>query len=226
MNANKITDIFFDLDHTLWDFDKNSAEAFETIFKKHRLVVELSDFLKTYMPINEGYWDLYRKDDITKESLRFRRFEDTFSNLGHQVSPEMITELSEDYIFHLPNSNHLFPGTLNALDYLHKKYTLHIITDGFREVQHLKLANSKIDHYFKTVTTSEDVAAKKPNPKIFAHALEKADVSTRNSLMIGDNLEADVLGALNFGMRAIYFSEKRNHKGTTIDHHKHLHQLL
>lgn len=223
---SNITDIFFDLDHTLWDFDKNSALAFQTVFQKHALGIELSDFLKVYIPINEDYWDLYRKDGITKESLRFKRFDDTFFKLGYKISPEMINTFSEDYIFHLPDANHLFPGTLPALDYLHKKYSLHIITDGFHEVQHLKLSNARINHYFKTVTTSEDVGSKKPNPMIFEHALKKAGASKTTSLMIGDNLEADVLGALDYGMQAIYFSKKKNHDGTTIAHHKQLHELL
>lgn len=226
MNINNITDVFFDLDHTLWDFEKNSAAAFQTIFAKHAFTFELSEFLATYVPINESYWNLYRKDKINKVDLRFRRFDDTFSILGHPVSREMIDILSDDYIVHLPEANHLFPGTVEALDYLHEKYNLHIITDGFREVQHLKLANSKLDHFFKTVTTSEDAGAKKPNPKIFEHAVKKAGTSKTTSVMIGDNLEADVHGALNYGMSAIYFSNAKNHDGITIDHHEHLLRLL
>lgn len=226
MDKPKLTDIFFDLDHTLWDFDKNSALALETIFEKHKFTIELSRFLTAYIPINEAYWDLYRKDSITKEALRFKRFDDTFSKLGYPVSEEQISLLSNEYIVHLPDANHLFPGTVNALDYLDKKYTLHIITDGFHEVQHKKLSNSKIAHYFKTVTTSEEVGAKKPNPKIFEYAMKKAGTSKNTSLMIGDNLQADVLGALNFGMQAIYFSKEKNHEGTTIDAHKHLLALL
>lgn len=226
MNLNNITDIFFDLDHTLWDFEKNSALALETVLAKHALKIELSEFLTTYVPINESYWDLYRENKITKEALRFKRFNDTFTKLGYPVSPEMIDLLSEDYIVHLPDANHLFPGTVEILDYLHQKYALHIITDGFREVQHLKLSNSKIDRYFTTVTTSEDVGAKKPDARIFEHALKKAGGKKETSLMIGDNLQADVLGALNFGMHAIYFSKDKNHEGTTIDDHSHLLQWL
>src|SRR5699024_602656 len=107
-----------------------------------------------------------------------------------------------DYIDCLPNSNHLFPYTVEVLEYLEKKYTLHIITDGFEEVQWKKMRNSNIARFFQTVTTSEEAGAKKPNALIFECALKKAGCDKNNSLMIGDNLEADVMGALDYGMQA------------------------
>jgi putative hydrolase of the HAD superfamily len=118
----------------------------------------------------------------------------------------MVHKLSDDYITHLCTFNHLFAGAIDLLDYLTPKYQLHIITNGFKEAQQAKLNQSNIDHYFVTVTNSEMVGVKKPNPKIFKHALKMANASIVNSIMIGDNLEADILGALNIGMDAICFN--------------------
>ena len=118
----------------------------------------------------------------------------------------MIYKLSDDYITHLCTFNHLFDGATEILEYLHSKYELHIITNGFKDVQHGKLNNANIDHFFSTVTNSEMVGVKKPNPKIFNHALSMAKANLSNSIMIGDNLEADVHGALNIGLDAICFN--------------------
>ena len=124
----------------------------------------------------------------------------------------------EDYIKHLCTFNHLFEGTLDILEYLSPKYNLHIITNGFKEVQQGKLNMSNIDHYFKTVTNSEMVGVKKPNPKIFNHALNVANAKVANSIMIGDNLEADVMGALNIGLDAICFNYHKEHITNGIKH--------
>ena len=198
--------LFFDLDHTLWDFDKNSALTFEKIFEINNIEVELNSFLEVYMPINLAYWKLYREEKIDKTSLRFARLKDAFDALGVKVSTQLIYKLSDDYITHLSTFNHLFDGTITILDYLKPKYTLHIITNGFKEVQHGKLNKSGIAHYFETVTNSEMVGVKKPNSKIFKHALDLAKATAEQSLMIGDNLEADILGALNFGIDAVCFN--------------------
>ncbi|HLU80615.1 MAG TPA: YjjG family noncanonical pyrimidine nucleotidase [Flavobacteriaceae bacterium] len=221
-----ITDIFFDLDHTLWDFDKNSALAFEAVFAKNKIEIELSAFLEIYVPINHHYWEEYRYGKILQKDLRFNRLQDTFTELKIQLSKEKIRQISEEYIQHLPKSNHLFPDVIEALEYLYKKYNLHIITDGFEPVQWKKLHNSNINHYFKSVTTSEEAGAKKPNAMIFDCAIKKAGCNKNTALMIGDNLEADVQGALKYGMQAVYFSTNTNHDGITIDSHRHLMKML
>lgn len=201
-----VTDVFFDLDHTLWDFERNSALAFQQVFQKNKLDINLDDFLKIYIPKNHNYWKLFREDKITKEDLRYRRLMEVFEDLGYKTSTEEINQLSEDYIVFLPQHNFLFDHTVDTLDYLFKKYKLHIITNGFKEVQHIKMKNSCIDHYFSTVTTSEDVGVKKPHPLIFEKALAKAKTSYDKSIMIGDNLEADIIGAENYGIKAIHFT--------------------
>lgn len=199
-------DLFFDLDHTLWDFDKNSALTFSKIFQNHNIGINLQEFLTAYIPINLKYWKLYREEKIDKAGLRFARLNDAFMALSYPVTKDLINTLSEDYITYLSTFNHLFEGTIEILEYLNANYNLHIITNGFKEVQHGKLNKSGISSYFLTVTNSEIVGVKKPNRKIFDHALSIAQTDVENSLMIGDNLEADILGAKNIGMDAICFN--------------------
>lgn len=201
-----VKDIFFDLDHTLWDFDKNSMLAFKRVFKKFKITIEFHAFLKIYEPINVEYWKKYREDKVSKENLRRGRLIDSFNFFDLIYTTEKIDEIADAYIQELPFDNHLFEGALEILDYLILKYRLHIITNGFEEVQHKKLKNSGIDHYFSTVTTSEEVGLKKPNPKVFLTALNKANSLPTQSVMIGDSLEADILGANNIGMQTIFYN--------------------
>ena len=202
----KIDHVFFDLDHTLWDFEKNSALAIETIFKKHAIDVDLPLFLSYYVPINIKYWEWYRVDKISQFELRLGRLKETFHLVDYEIDDEKILFLSEEYIEYLPKFNFLFEGAIEILDYLKPKYNLHIITNGFQEIQDNKLKNSNIAHYFKTITNSELAGVKKPNPVIFQYAITEANASKTNSIMIGDCIDADVNGALNFGMDAILFN--------------------
>ena len=206
MKLKNISHVFFDLDHTLWDFDKNSGLTFQKIFELNSIAVNLHEFLEVYEPINLNYWKLYREEKIDKASLRYKRLNDTFNILDFEIKSRVINKLSDDYINYLCTFNNLFDGALEILDYLSPKYELHIITNGFKEVQQGKLNNANIEHYFKTITNSEMVGVKKPNPKIFNHALSLANATIEKSVMIGDNLEADVLGALDIGLDAICFN--------------------
>ena len=210
MKIKGITDIFFDLDHTLWDFDKNSALTFEKIFKLNNIDVNLNTFLSHYEPINLKYWKLYREEKIDKASLRFGRLNDAFLAIDFTFETDVINQLSEDYITYLGSFNHLFENTFEILDYLQNSYNLHIITNGFKEIQQVKMQNANIDNYFKTVTNSESVGVKKPNPKIFNHALKVANANADQCIMIGDNYEADILGAINIGMDAVFFGNYNN----------------
>jgi len=222
---NEIKHVFFDLDHTLWDFDKNSGLTFEKIFKLNTIEVNLDDFLRVYEPINFKYWKLYREEKVTKSNLRYGRLRETFDKIGVKVEDEMIYHLSESYIDHLSTFNHLFDGTFEILNYLKDKYQLHIITNGFEEAQDKKMTTSNIKPYFKTVTNSEMVGVKKPNPKIFNFALDWAKAKPHESVMIGDSLEADIEGAHNIGMDTIHFDYKdihNNHKYKRITNLKTL----
>lgn len=202
-----ISDVFFDLDHTLWDFEKNSAMAFAVIFEKHQIKADLTEFLGHYVPINHKYWEWFRMEKISREELRYGRFKEAFELMQFEVSDELIDLLADAYIHHLPENNHLFDGTIELLEYLRPKYRLHIITNGFAEIQTRKISNSNIGHYFETVTNSEMAGVEKPNPLIFEYALQLANAKKESSIMIGDCIEADVRGALNYGLDAILFSE-------------------
>ena len=217
--------IFFDLDHTLWDFDKNSEFAFDTIFKQQGFDIELSDFLNIYIPRNQHYWKLYQDNQITHDDLRYYRLKDVFDALQIEISESMIHLLSDEYIKYLPEYNHLFDGALEMLDYLKPKYQLHIITNGFASVQTKKMKNSNIDHYFETITNSEMAGVKKPHKKIFDFALSLSNASKEESLMIWDSYEADILGAQNAGIEAIFFNEQNIQTDMPVFQVNHLLEL-
>ncbi|ESU27331.1 putative haloacid dehalogenase-like hydrolase [Flavobacterium limnosediminis JC2902] len=209
MRFTNKTDIFFDLDHTLWDFERNSALTFKKIFAEHNVAVDVEAFLKHYVPVNMKYWALYREDKIDHMTLRYKRLKDVFDLVPFEVKDEVIHLISEEYIKYLPTFNHLFDGAIDVLEYLKPKYNLHIITNGFQEVQNGKLRNANIEHYFDTVTNSEMAGVKKPHPRIFEYALELAKAEKANSLMVGDSLEADMEGAKSIGLDALFFNEAK-----------------
>jgi putative hydrolase of the HAD superfamily len=203
-----IKHIFFDLDHTLWDFEKNSALAFEKIFQELNFDINSQQFMDIYNPINVAYWKLYEKNEIDQETLRVNRVKDAFEALNYSISLDQINTISNLFIEYLTSNNHLIEGTIETLDYLKDKYILHIITNGFSFVQDVKLQKSNLDKYFVTITNSEAAGHKKPHENIFKHALTIANASKTESIMIGDSYEADVLGAQNFGIKAVYFNPK------------------
>ncbi|MGG6230899.1 YjjG family noncanonical pyrimidine nucleotidase [Tenacibaculum sp. SDUM215027] len=204
----EIKHLFFDLDHTLWDFDRNSKLTFQQIFEEQKITIPIHSFLEVYIPVNLKYWRLYREDKVEKTVLRYYRLKETFDSLEYVISDDLINQISEDYIRYLPNFNYLFDNAIEVLQYLESKYQLHIITNGFEEVQNLKLEKSGIHTFFREIITSECVGVKKPNPKVFEFALGKAGAKAHQSVMIGDSYEADVMGAINSGMRAIHFSQE------------------
>lgn len=216
------TDIFFDLDHTLWDFEKNSRISFEIIFDQMKLELPLDDFLRAYQPINFKYWKLYRENTISKEILRYGRLKDSFDAVAFRVSDQDINRISTAYIHYLSHQTHLFPGAIEVLNYLSTSYKLHIITNGFSEAQFNKTKASKIDHFFECFIDSEQVGVKKPHPDIFNYALSKAEVQPEHSVMIGDNLEADILGAKAVGISGIHFNV---HDDPPHDHCPMIHDL-
>ena len=206
-----ITDIFFDLDHTLWDFDKNSILAFDKIFRAHHPTIDTHQFIEIYAPINQACWKLYQVDKMTHEELRYQRLRQSFDAMNFSITDEAIDKISHDYIAFLPDNNQLFDGAIEVLDYLLPKYNLHIITNGFAEVQYKKINNSGLGSYFKTITNSEMAGVKKPHRNIFEFALSLAKTNKENAIMIGDCIDADVRGAIEFGMKAIWFDEKNSH---------------
>jgi putative hydrolase of the HAD superfamily len=206
INTHSVTDIFFDLDHTLWDFEKNSGLAFNEIFIELNFPFSLDVFLKFYNPINHAQWKLYRENKITQEDLRFNRLNKTFEKLNYSASIGLIDKISEQYITYLSTFPHLFEGAIELLEALKSRFRLHIITNGFDKVQQFKIENSGIKSFFEFVFTAEKVGFKKPHPEIFIQSLKTVNTTAEASIMIGDSFEADILGALNQGMQAIHFN--------------------
>ena len=206
INKTHLTDIFFDLDHTLWDFEANSFATFNQILSEHNFPFETATFMEAYSPINHAFWKLYRENKITTEELRFIRLQKTFEAIKQPQKAEMINALSNAYINQLSTNTHIFEGTIELLEYLKPKYRLHIITNGFENVQQKKIANAGLAHYFEVVLTAEKAGVKKPHPTIFEQAFSMAQTSASNSLMIGDSYEADIAGAIALGMQAIQFN--------------------
>ena len=207
--------LFFDLDHTLWDFEKNADETLRTLFTHHNLgrfdTFTVEEFINRYRDINHALWRLYQGGKITQQQLRSTRFTRTLVRLG--VAEADVPEgISQHFTDLLPTKSAVFPFTYDMLRYLQTKYTLHLITNGFKEIQYIKLDSSQLTSYFQEIVTSECSGYLKPDRRMFEHALERTGARAEESLMIGDNLECDVLGAHNAGIDQVYFNpEKRRH---------------
>jgi putative hydrolase of the HAD superfamily len=201
-------DLFFDLDHTLWDFETNSKETIQELYTTHRLaelgIVDFDGFYNTYSAHNHRLWDRYTKGFIKQEELRWKRV--YLSLLDFKVANEALAkEMSQAYLEILPNKKHLFPYTIEILEYLKQKdYKMHLITNGFESVQFKKIKNSGLADYFIEVITSEASNSLKPQKEIFEYALKNANASVEKSIMIGDNESADIQGGINIGMDTIF----------------------
>ena len=208
MTKKLYRDIFFDLDHTLWDFETNSLETLKEIFEKHSLkaagVPDVEAFIEVYHSHNHRLWSDYRQGKIEKEELRVQRFGLCLNDFGI-TDPAIIQAIANDYVTISPTKTNLFPHALEILTYLKSKYRLHIITNGFVEVQYTKLERSGLRPYFTKVITSEEAGANKPDPAIFNYALELANAAAAASLMIGDNDEVDIDGARLAGIDQVLF---------------------
>lgn len=200
--------LFFDLDRTLWDYDQNAKEAFREILDKHELyscIESLDYFVSRFHHINEGLWLAYRKGEIDKKTLRNKRFEMLLAEF-QIVDNTLADRMSDDYIELAPTKTKVFPHTAETLDYLAERYQLHIITNGFKEVQQRKIANCGLTPYFSTVVTSDCIGLQKPHTGIFAYALNSVNARKSESLMTGDDLENDILGAKKYGIDQVLFN--------------------
>ena len=201
-------DLFFDLDHTLWDFETNSKETIQELYNTHRLadlgIVDFDGFYSTYSAHNHRLWDRYTKGFIKQEELRWKRV--YLSLLDFKVANEPLAkQMSQAYLEILPNKKHLFPYTIEILEYLKQRdYKMHLITNGFESVQFKKIKNSGLQDYFIEVITSEASNSLKPQKEIFEYALKNANASVKNSIMIGDNESADIQGGINIGMDTVF----------------------
>jgi putative hydrolase of the HAD superfamily len=200
--------LFFDLDHTIWDFELNSKETLLDLHYKYKLadkgITDFDAFFDQYSIHNHRLWDRYTKGFIKQEELRWKRI--YLSLLEYKIADETLSrEMSFDYLDILPNKKNLFPYTIEILEYLKAKgYKMHLITNGFESVQFKKIENSKLAPYFLEVITSEGSNSLKPNKEIFEYALQKANAKLEESIMIGDNESADIQGAINIGMDSVF----------------------
>lgn len=215
-----IRHIFFDLDHTIWDFDRNAQETLMELYDLYQLeklgLSSCQDFIATYTENNHQLWAEYHVGRITKEQLRTQRFNKTFRQLG--VKPDQIpAQFEEDYVRISPTKTNLFLGSEKVLTYLQKKYSLHIISNGFKETTLTKMNVSGLNPYFQNVIISEDVGVNKPHKAIFDYALSKAAAQKHESIMVGDSLEADIRGAQDYGMKAIYFNPLNKQKPDDVE---------
>ena len=208
MFKKKYTHIFFDLDNTLWDFEENSYHALHAAFNHFEIQkqeIDFNQFFSAYSIHNKSLWEAYRQKKIVKNELKELRFLKTFAELG--IAGIDANKMNEFYLSEMPGQQRLVEGAKDLLDYLKsKRYHLYIITNGFKEVQHKKLETSGIADYFQKIFISEEIKAPKPDRKIFEYAIKSANAPKQKSLMIGDNFEIDVKGALNFGIDAVFFS--------------------
>ena len=201
-------DLFFDLDHTIWDFELNSKETLWDLHLKYELeakgINNFDEFYSIYSVHNHRLWDRYSKGFIKQEELRWKRI--YLSLLDYKIADEALSkEMSVDYLDILPDKKNLFPYTIEILEYLkNKDYTMHLITNGFESVQFKKIKNSNLADYFTEVITSEASNSLKPNKEIFEYALKVSNANVETSIMIGDNEDADIQGAINVGMDSIF----------------------
>lgn len=202
----KYKHLFIDLDRTLYDFDKSTRDTFLELFDKfdlHKRKIPFDRFFELYKENNIELWAQYREGKVTKKFLNVHRFDITFNVFGiHDRA--FAGRFASDYLLNAPLKKALFPNVKVVLKYLQGKYTLHIITNGFDEVQKIKMETNDLNRFFTTITTSEEAQAKKPNREIFELALKKADAKAEESLMVGDDLDVDILGARNMGMDQVY----------------------
>jgi len=208
----KYKHIFFDLDDTLWDFARNSQEALLELFESYELAtageqsIDQEAFLGAYYPINQEMWKQYREDTIDHQTLRTTRFEILFNQLSIPEARDLAKKFSKDYLGIAPTKPHLCPFAKELLDYLQDKYQLHIITNGFPDIQSVKMSNAQLNGYFDVVVTSGSTGYKKPSPQIFEYALNQAKAQVSESIMIGDSLEADIVGAQNLALDHIFYN--------------------
>jgi putative hydrolase of the HAD superfamily len=208
----KYSHLFFDLDRTLWDMERNARETLAELFERYNLQqrgIESSEiFIEHYNRYNDLLWDRYRRKLIDKATLRALRFKQTLAHLGVHDA-ELTERFDNEYIAEAPKKKFLIPGTLEVLDALKENFEIHIITNGFPEVQHHKIRHSGLENYFNVIITSEGCGYSKPDARIFSHALKKSGAKKEEALMIGDDLLVDIIGARNAGWDQVFFNPQK-----------------
>lgn len=225
----KFSHIFFDLDHTLWDYDTNARKVLFDLYYEFELNEHIrhnaDKFLEIYFRTNDGLWHDYNQGRIKKETIRDERFNMVLRNCG-SIDFSRSMEMSDYFLHHCPRQKTVMPDAVMILDYLSKKYRMSIITNGFDDVQEVKLKSCGLDKFFDHVFTSETIGVKKPAPEIFEYALTRVDVDKSEALMIGDNPKTDILGAQNAGITPLLYNPTGRIKSECQLQVKHLTELM
>uniref|UniRef100_UPI0039A6CB2E YjjG family noncanonical pyrimidine nucleotidase n=1 Tax=Ornithobacterium rhinotracheale TaxID=28251 RepID=UPI0039A6CB2E len=212
MKLNDVQHIFFDLDNTLWDHRANSEATLSEMFSHYQVQekygVDFDTWHQVFYAQNEVLWQQLSRAEISKDELRARRFSEPFSHFGIE-DRALATAFDEQYLALMLEKNAVVPGAEEILKYLKPKYKLHVITNGFIEVSQGKVERSVLNGYFESLTCADEIGVRKPSPILFDLALEKAGAQKENSLLVGDDWEADILGSLNYGIRCVYFNPLR-----------------
>ena len=223
--------VIFDLDHTLWDFERNSRAALAELYTEFALGVAdetpFEVFFKRYQRHNNNCWQLYRKGNMDKETLRVERFRRAFVDIGEDRL-DLIPDLADAYLDRAPRQPHLFEGAVEMLTSLQDcGVALHLLTNGFEEVQVIKLACSGLDRFFDKFYSPETLGVKKPHPNAFTTVMDAHWARPEECLMVGDDLQVDVLGAQKVGIHGVYFNPKAiPHKSKPRYEVQHLQELL
>jgi YjjG family noncanonical pyrimidine nucleotidase len=211
-NTKKYKCIFFDLDHTLWDYDTNSKETLFELYHIHDLktrgVHAFDDFFSTFKLVNLNLWDLYDRGIITSDVIRRERFKRILEPF-QAYEGRLCERLTTEYLATCPKKCNLMPGAIETLEYLSSEYNMTIITNGFEEIQHMKLHAGNLTEYFDHVITSQKTGHRKPAREIFDYALKLHDVGHHEAIMIGDNPVTDIGGAKNASIDAVLFNPEK-----------------
>lgn len=212
LSMRKYKTVFFDLDNTLWNFNANSIAAMKQVVAGEAINLEgigFEKYFEVYSRYNEQLWKSYRANQVSKEELTVKRFQQTFDEL--KISNVNAGKLNDLYLEILARQTKIMPDVVDTLEYLKTKgCSLYIITNGFREAQSKKLVNARIEGYFQKIFVSEEIKSNKPAPEIFEYALKSANASKKSSIMVGDEWETDIAGAVNFGIDAVYVNDKED----------------
>lgn len=230
IQPENIHHIFFDLDHTLWDFDRNAESCLQQMFIKNDLhgrgVSNADIFIETFAVHNRALWKQLEAKEITHDFLRDERFNVVLKALKVESDVMLSNKLNDDFLESLTEQTHLIDGTIELLEYLSPNYEMHILSNGFDTIQRKKIRLSGLEKYFKNVVTFDTAQARKPDRKIFEAAINLANSTPENCLMVGDTIEADIHGALGVGMAAVWYDANAEKSPLAdVQHIRHLSQL-
>ena len=227
--TKRYTHLFFDLDHTLWDFDTNTKEVLGEIYSGMQLarygIPSRESLMDQFHLVNKVLWDQYNRGDIDKDYIRTNRFLRILQNLGVN-DRKLCAEIGDYFLEHNPRRGHVVEGAIEILEYLHKRYTLHILTNGFDSIQEIKMSTSGLAPFFRELITSESSGYRKPHRGFFDFSMQKTSTGAHEVIMIGDNLETDIRGAREAGIDQVYFNpHKRRHTQQVTHEIAHLLEL-